>query len=424
MLLFSCQRSNIQIETNNLLRKTDFCTTDLGHSYEVYIPSGSKKCHKLPQLVILDPQGKGKSAIELFIPAAEKYKFILIASNKIKNNSTKYITDIDAIRKDVADKYPANEQIIIAGFSGGARMAITYAQYNSVNGVIACGALAPPEIISAANSIVYGVAGMADFNFIEAAQYLFRPDNAPENLRIEFTEDLHEWPAKEEITSLVGYIFFENNFSAQKCMELESLKIDYLENQSRRSMAYVKNSEYIHAYMLLHNLTYIDKFNDSEKYLKIYNSIDYEDKLNDQLNHLRESIRFELKVRDTYYKELAEKSIDWWQHEITLLNERIHTEKNKYTALAYQRIKAFLGIMCYSLTNSALQGNDLQTAARLLPVYAYLEPENPDMWYFQALFSSKSGNYSETHNNLQKAVEAGFSDEDKLGELKKWLNNQ
>lgn len=418
LILLSCNSNSIQVESNNLLSKTDFCSNNQEHSYEVYIPSGSKKCHKLPYLLILDPQGEGKAAIELFIPAAEEYKFILIASNQIKNNIPGFISDIDAIRKDISKKYPVNEQIVIAGFSGGARMALTYAQYNSVDGVIACGALAPSEQIVAIGSVVYGVTGMADFNFVEAAQYLFRPENAPENLRVEFTGDLHKWPAKEEITRLVGYLYFENEFSTQKCLDFTTLKNNYLEDQTRRSDKFINTGDYVSAYTLLHNLTYLDVLNDSEKYLKIYNSTNYEDKLNNQFNLLRESIRLELQVRDAYYKELAVKDIDWWQHEITLLNERIDDEKNKYNALAYQRIKAFLGIMCYSLTNSALQGNDLLTASRLLPVYAYLEPENPDMLYFHALYANLTGNASETESYLQRAIDAGYDEEEKIVALK------
>jgi hypothetical protein len=417
-IFLSCSNKNLQIESDELIRKSDFCSSNKEHGYEIYIPSASKKCNTLPQLIILDPHGKGKSAIELFIPAAEKYKFILIASNLIKNNTSDFNSYINELRKDVHNKYPVNEQVVIAGFSGGARMAITYAQYNKINGVIACGALASHEQISAANALVYGIIGMVDFNFIEEAQYLFSPDNAPDNLRIEFTKDLHNWPSAGELSRLLGHIYFEKEFTTQKCLKFNNLIDEYLTSQDRKSAEFISSGEFIDAYLLLQNLTYVDVFNNSDAYLKIYNSVNYEDKLNDQLNLLKESIRFELQVRDSYYKELIAKDSLWWKHEISSLNTKIRNEKKKYDAFAYRRIKAFLGIMCYSLTNNALQNSDLQTASRILPVYAYLEPENPDMFYFRALYYNRIGNSKESQDNLHKAIKTGFSDKEKIEDLK------
>ena len=168
----------------------------------------------------------------------------------------------------------------------------------------------------------------------------------------------------------------------------------------------------------MQNLAHLDFLNNSAEYTNLYNSVNYDYELNQQLNLLRESIRFELKVRDSYYKELAAKDINWWKHEIDDLNNHIANEKNKFDALAYKRIKAFIGIMCYSITNTALQNNDLQSAARILPVYAYLEPENPDMFYFFALYNKLTENSVASQEYLQKAIEAGFSDNEKIGIIK------
>ena len=416
-IFLSCDTKTIRIETDDPINRTEYCSSDKEHSYEIYIPSDSKTCIQLPQLIILDPHGDGRNALKLFIPAAEQYKFILIASNRIKNNTPDFTSLIDELKKDVRTKYPVNEQLVIAGFSGGARMAITYAQYNSVEGVIACGALTAQEQISATNTLIYSVIGMADFNFVEAAQYLFRPDQTPDNLRIEFSSEMHKWPSSNELTRLIGYVYFEKEFDTKKCLDKKSLIKTYISDQLKRSGEFLSSDDYIQAYLLMQNLAHVDVLNDSKEFKEIYNSANYDDQLNHQLNLLRESIRFELKVRDSYYKELAVKEINWWKNEINILNDHILNEKNRYNVLAYKRIKAFLGIMCYSITNNALQHDDLNTAARLLPVYAYLEPENPDMLYYYALYAKLTGNPKESHDYLQKAINAGFSDQSKIEEL-------
>jgi hypothetical protein len=419
VFFLSCNPRNSQIESDQAVSVSAYCLSNPEHSYELYIPSGSRKCKKLPFLIILDPHGKGKSALELFIPAAEKYKFILAASNLIKNNLPDFVPRIQELREDITNKYPVNDQLVIAGFSGGARMAMNYAQFHQVEGVITCGALASPEQISAIGSTVYAISGMADFNFIESAQYLFRPDNAPKNLRIEFTRDLHQWPDSLQLSRLVGYIFFENSFETQKCLDFKSLMNHFLKDEEKKSRDLLESGDYISAYLEINNLAYVDIFHNSPEFIKLYNSSNYANKLNEQLNMLKESIRFELQTRETYYKQLAVKDSIWWKHEINTLNDQIKKSKSPYSALAYQRIKAFLGIMCYSLTDNALQHHDLPTASRLLPVYAYLEPHNPDMFYFRALYSKTTGNnVNEIKYYLQKAIDAGFSDQEKIEALR------
>ena len=77
---------------------------------------------------------------------------------------------------------------------------------------------------------------------------------------------------------------------------------------------------------------------------------------------------------------------------------------------ALKRIKAFLGIICYTLTNNALRTNDLNTASKTLEIYKLVEPANPDMSYFFALYYLKTGKIDLISEYLKGALENGFSD--------------
>ncbi len=410
-LALSCSRNENSIDTNERIKLQDTCNKNSNHSYELYIPSNAKDCSQLPLLVILDPHGHGKSAIENFIPAAERYKCMLVASNLVKNNSPDYQTEIDILIKDVRIKYPSNNIVYIAGFSGGARMALSFAQYHDVDGIIACGALVSANQIESINTTVFALTGMQDFNFIETAQYFFRSENTPENLRIELTDEMHEWPSEHELSNSIAYLILAENTKKIKCLDIGKTREQFGDSQKSRIDTLKKAGNYLSASLIAQNMIHLNDGESANQFQSIRNSLVYSEELNDELGRLRESIRFELTVRDTYLKALLSEDYAWWINEISSLNKKIRQDTDHYRNLAYKRIKAFLGIMCYTLTNKALQSGDTKSTGRLLSVYALVEPDNPDMFFFYAVYSKQTGRTEEVKIFLQKAIDAGFSDQ-------------
>jgi hypothetical protein len=150
----------------------------------------------------------------------------------------------------------------------------------------------------------------------------------------------------------------------------------------------------------------------------VLHSIEYSEDFNNELNHLRESIRFELEVRDVYMQALLAEDLAWWKTEISSLNQNIAKEKDRFKNLALKRIKAFVGIMCYTVTNKTLQSNDLKNAEKILSVYKLIEPGNPDMFYFYAVYYSEIGKMYDARSCLQKAIQAGFSNQELIDQIK------
>lgn len=400
---------NTLSETESIQR-SEVCLADNNHTYEIYLPQGKKECKEVPLLLIIDPKGSGKFALKPFIPIADKFKVALVSSNLIKNNFSGFPAAINLLLEDVANKYSIGEELFIAGFSGGARMALTYSQYYPSNGVILAGALAPPELLATVKCPVYALSGMADFNFIEAAQYLYRPDQAPSNLLMEFIDDSHQWPKTEELQNALGYMYLDQTTVRDECHDYEDIINDYLNHQVNRLQNLLKDKDYIAVYLLSQNLAHSSLFHSNPKLLSFYQSANYDADLNNQMNDLKESIRFELESRQTYYEALYSQSKNWWIAEIDKLNLRIGSSSEEFEKLALQRIKAFLGITCYSLTSNALSSNDFEHAERLLQIYAHLEPKNPDMLYFSAVYAKNTGNIENSRSQMRKAIDAGFSD--------------
>jgi hypothetical protein len=409
-LFLSCQDVQKNSDLQKCIRKTDTCAVDPTHTYEIYIPERSQECEHLPLIIILDPQGNGKKAIDIFRFSADQYSGIIVASNRIKNNLPDYANALKLLIADVQSKYPYTDKIYLAGFSGGARMVLNYSLSKDcgISGILVSGVLASEDQLLQISCPVVSLSGMADFNFIETAPYISNPDKSPENLLIILTSSSHEWPDRMNINDALGYILFNSGYK-EKCTA------KHLLNKFCKRSKYLVDSlkaanDYLRAGQIARAQSKITVFNDKTDFVSIRNSIEQSNLFNNELKQLTESIRLELSLRDGYYKAIQEKNPEWWQYEINLLNNKIVTETDKFRKFALMRIKGFLGIMCFSMTNKSILDNNLVETERLLQIYRLIEPENPDMYYFSAIVSKKKKDTVQAEKYLLKALNGGFSD--------------
>ncbi len=406
---FSCQNTNQKSYSDKIIEISDSCDLSPKITYEIYMPKIDAKCADMPLLIVIDPKGDGKLAVKKFKKAARHFNCIILASNSIKNGSQEYIATLNILFDDARVKYSSGKVLFLAGFSGGARMVLNYAQYYPVNGIIVCGALATPEQLKSIKFPIMCIIGMADFNFVEAAQYIFNPEQAPSVLNLQFTEDTHAWPGENTLNNAVGMLILNQN-NYKECALVKGRINDFAESQIHRCDSLLESKNYIEAGLLARNLSKIENTASDDR-LK---TLEYSTDFNNALNSLRESIRFELTVRNAYYSALNYENLEWWKQEIASLNKNILEEKDPYRNFALRRIKGFLGIMCYSLCNNSLRNNDLSMTERLLAIYALIEPENPDMYYFSALFDYKTGHPDRVRELLKRAIQLGFSDSDRM----------
>jgi poly(3-hydroxybutyrate) depolymerase len=167
--LFSCSRA-LPV---GAIEQTDSCVLNRQHVYEVYVPAREKATQRLPLVILLDPHGDGRLAIEHFRNGADRYALVLAASDLIKNNFPGYQDAISELIGEVRKKYPVNQVVCWSGFSGGARMALDYASIIGWQGVLVSGALDTPDRIRMMTCPVLSLAGLGDFNLAETATYLF-----------------------------------------------------------------------------------------------------------------------------------------------------------------------------------------------------------------------------------------------------------
>jgi len=188
------------------------CRDDPEQSYALYLPPAYSEDKRWPVLYAQDPGGVGSRPLNFFLPAAEKYQYILIGLNNSRNGPWEPILKaIQMVWLDTRLRFSFDEKrIYTTGFSGGARAASAFPLeiQHDIAGTIACGAGLPtwmkPDQVKA--SFFYGIVGLLDFNYRELAELDETFDRLGPDHRIEVIEGGHRWPPEAVCTRAVEWL--------------------------------------------------------------------------------------------------------------------------------------------------------------------------------------------------------------------------
>jgi predicted esterase len=171
--------------------------------FDVNLPTHYDAKRRWPILFVLDPRGRASVALDLFKPAAEQLGYIVMSSRRSLSDSNDpdvnvraFNTMLDAAQSDYSIDL---HRLYIAGFSGTARAAVSFAVElrGRVAGVVAVGA-APTggEFAFARDSAFayFAAAGETDFNHDEVVAATERMRGAKVPYRLEFFPGPHSWP--------------------------------------------------------------------------------------------------------------------------------------------------------------------------------------------------------------------------------------
>ncbi len=179
------------------------CSADRAESYALYLPSHFSTNRKWPIIYVFDPLARGSAAAEVVRPAAEKFGYIVAASNNSQNGLEGGSREAAiAVWDDTHLKLPVDQRRrYVAGMSGGARVAASVALScgDCVAGVIANAAgfppgASPPHPMKFA---YFAAVGDADFNYAEFVRLRRELDRAEARYRIRVFEGPHGWAPTE-----------------------------------------------------------------------------------------------------------------------------------------------------------------------------------------------------------------------------------
>ena len=177
--------------------------TNPKHSYSLLLPSNYDAAKRWPVVFVFDPGGRAGTAISLFQAGAEKYGYIVMCSWNSRNGAwDQTVEAMQTMYADATQLFPVDEKrLYTAGYSGGARAALTFA---SNTGVVA-GALiggagyagpSPPKVPYA----VFLTTSTEDFNWSEMQTLNRHLEKVKAVHRMTVVEGPHRWPPAATIS--------------------------------------------------------------------------------------------------------------------------------------------------------------------------------------------------------------------------------
>ncbi len=175
------------------------CSADPSQTYALYLPSGFSSNRKWPIIYLFDPFARGEAAVEVVRASAEKFGYMVAASNNSKNGPMGRSREAaGAMWEDTHLKLPVDPQRRYAGgLSGGSRVAggLGLGCGDCVAGVIANAAgfpigTAPSRDMKFA---YFAAVGDADFNYSEFVELRRQLDAANARYLIRIFEGPHGW---------------------------------------------------------------------------------------------------------------------------------------------------------------------------------------------------------------------------------------
>lgn len=189
------------LETSKVLGHIP-CAAHPEQSYALYLPSNYSSDRRWPIVYSFDPVARGMVAVELQRRGAERYGYILAASNNSQNGSWKIEREAaEAMFRDTHERLPLDDHAVyFAGFSGGARVAAQIALLcKCATGVLLSGAGFPANSTPARDATfqVFSSVGTLDFNYQEVVPLQEKLEQAGDPHWLYIFDGAHEWAPEE-----------------------------------------------------------------------------------------------------------------------------------------------------------------------------------------------------------------------------------
>jgi dienelactone hydrolase len=176
------------------------CSADPTQTYALYLPSHYDRTKTWPIIYAFDPEARGKVPVSLYKDTAEKYAYIIAASNNSRNFQANAASNTAQVMwEDTHGRLSLDpHRIYMMGFSGGARVATMLAlrcATCAVAGVISHGAGYPRSLApSERDRFAYlAFVGDKDFNWPELIELRRQKEQWDTAFRLKVYDGGHQW---------------------------------------------------------------------------------------------------------------------------------------------------------------------------------------------------------------------------------------
>jgi hypothetical protein len=386
------------------------------NTFALYIPKFYRPNKFWPAVFFFDAEGAGTSAIEKYKSIADSLGFILIGSNASKNGQTpeESLNIWQSLKTSCLYNLPIDKnKVILAGFSGGARVCCTIAATEpSTFAVIANSAGAQQlDKIFNQNTIFIGLAGNGDMNRAEMLgieQQLYSATLT--HYYIEF-DGIHEWaPPKIMHKALMMVIL--KMYQKNPTEINDAITEGFISNQKLEIEKLKEQGKWIEAYRELELLN-----------KGTLNLIKFEfenlDSLKINPNYIaQKSELLKITAKETeIQQELYQLMIDnpnptAWKAKIDQIRKS-SVRKNMFGQMN-QRLLGYASLVCYSLSNRMLVAKKYPSAENIISCYEIADPNNPEVYFFKALVAGSKQDKETTLAFLKKAIQLNLKNQQRI----------
>src|SRR5947199_6138887 len=420
------------------------CLNDSSQSYALYLPANYTPDRKWPILYALDPGARGKTPVERFKEAAEKLGWFVAGWNNSRNGPWSRAADAwSAMTKDTLQRFSIDDDRVYAtGLSGGARMALQFAQLcqDCLAGVIACGAGLPRGLVlsTAMHFLFCGTTGTYDFNFSELRGLDDPLTKAGIIHRIDVFDGRHEWPPIAVATAAIEWMELHAMKSGKR--PRDDAFIDATWQQSVKQAGTLEESKkYYEAYQIYLDLS--ESFKDlrdvnevQKKASQLSNSREVKDAMREEQQQIRKQREIEAQLQpligalprngddgsgreDTRSSVIASADEEAMnrQNRLQALLSQLRKQSNASEDSSARRVArrvldgAFVAL--FEQGSSFLQTEKhYREAITTFKLATEVNPDRPGPFFYLAWAYAASGDKKKSVQALSTAIDKGFSD--------------
>ncbi|MBM2816048.1 MAG: hypothetical protein HW421_2810 [Ignavibacteria bacterium] len=392
------------------------CSSDSSQTYSYYLPKKYKITEKFPIIYVFDPKARGALAVNKFCNAAEKFGWIVIGSNIIRNKLTwqEIQRSLDVLFEDTYNKFSIDvRRVYTAGFSGGARVAASVAILSgNIEGVIACAAGLPNNSKPEKTNFEYiGCVGNADFNYSEMQNLEARMNEWEMSNYFIYFNGKHDWSPDDvimeaferlEISAMKKGLVAKNADLTSSLMNRLNAKISQNRNVGLPVDA---NIEY---YMKI--VSTFGGLIDVSEYKKLIYEHGNTNEYKSYIAQKKQFDSIEAEGRIRFSQAFNNKDFNQLKKMVQNLKKDIKSTKNTDKKFSLIRIQSTLSLLSFMYSINELNVGNIDNAKGFTDLYEMVDPENPDLHYLRARLSAAKGKLDEALDYLDKAVAAGYDD--------------
>lgn len=409
------------------------CGPELRFSYELYVPSAFDPAKTWPILYVFDPRKRGRQALELFQPEAERLGYLVASSNDTEsdtNDSRPSYTAVQSMWEHTHQTLPlAPGRALATGFSGGARLstALGAAARDGLSGVFLVGAgFALPDAVPKDTSFgVYATVGHLDFNYFEMRALDLQLEKLGIAHALEVWSGPHAWPPADVIERALRWLELDAMRRGRRPKDpalIEAVERDGLKLAAELA-AQGKHVEAAEAYTRL--AAGLAGLRESSAGAEAGKLLARPDVQAEQRRRVRLDARDSLLLDQAYLRlnallpgppgtpERVVPSLPELLRDLDVerLRKQAQTAKDPYERDSAERRITSLFVKTSSyMTRELLGRREHRLAAMALGVAVALRPERPNPRYDLACALALSGQRKQALAELERAVANGFED--------------